>query len=85
MIKRKGKNLIRNLSLNHKSFESKDQMRFDGGAINCWKDLVEGYKILPLHFQNKLDLKKIRMSKVLGQQESQFWDSHFEVSGKSDI
>jgi hypothetical protein len=59
MIKRRGKNLIRNLSFDRKSFESKDQMKFDGGAINYWKDLVKGYKILPLHSQNKLDLKKI--------------------------
>jgi hypothetical protein len=59
MIKRRGKNPIKNLSLDHKSFESKDQIKFDGGAINHWKDLIRGYKILPLHFQNKLDLKKI--------------------------
>jgi hypothetical protein len=54
-------------------------------AIHHWKDIFEGYKILPSHLQNRLDLKKIWMSKTLGQQESQFWDSHFKVSGKDDI
>jgi hypothetical protein len=30
-----------------------------GRAIHRWKDIFVKYKILPLHFQNKLDLKKI--------------------------
>ncbi len=41
-----------------------------------------GYKILPLNSWKKLDLRKIRLFKVLGQQESQFWDSHLGVLGK---
>ncbi len=47
-----------------------------GCVIHCWKEFFEGYKILPSHFQNKLDLRKIWASKVLGQQKSQ---------GKCDI
>jgi hypothetical protein len=45
----------------------------------------EGYKILPSHSKNRLDLRKIWTSKVLGQQKSQFWDSHLGLLGKSDI
>jgi hypothetical protein len=56
-----------------------------GRVIHLWKDIFERYKILPSHFQNIFDLRKIWMSKFLGQQESQFWDSHLRVSGKSDI
>jgi len=62
MIKRKGKSKTFNLTPKHKSFESKSQMRFDWGGghvINCWKDFFEGYKILPLYYIKKLDLKKI--------------------------
>ncbi len=56
-----------------------------GCAIHCWKEIFESYKMLPSHFQKKLDFKKIWVAKVLGQQESQFWDSHSGVLGKSDI
>jgi len=38
-----------------------------GHAIHHWKDLFKCYKILPFHAQNKLDLKKIWVSKVLEQ------------------
>jgi hypothetical protein len=34
-------------------------------VIHCWKDLFEGYNILPFHAKKRLDLKKIRGSKVL--------------------
>jgi hypothetical protein len=53
--------------------------------IHFWKDVFKGYKMLLSHFQNKLDLKKIWVFKVLGQQDSQFWDSHLGILGKSDI
>ncbi len=36
-----------------------------GLAMHSWKELFEGYKILPSHFQNRLDLIKIWTSKVL--------------------
>jgi hypothetical protein len=38
-----------------------------GRDIHCWKDLFEGYKILPPHSKKKLDLKKIWTFKFLGQ------------------
>jgi hypothetical protein len=41
-----------------------------GRDVHLWKDLFEGYNILPLHFQKRLDLKKIWASKFLEQQES---------------
>jgi len=53
-----------------------------GCEICHWKDLFEGYKILPLHVQNKFDLRKILAFKVLGQQESQFCNSHLGILGK---
>jgi len=53
-----------------------------GCAICHWKDLFEGYKILPLYAQNQLDLRKILVFKVLGQQASQFWNSHLGIVGK---
>jgi hypothetical protein len=31
------------------------------------KDLFEGYKVLPLHAPNSLDLRKKQASKILGQ------------------
>jgi hypothetical protein len=49
------------------------------------KEGSEGYKRLPSHFENILDLKKIWASKILEQQESQVWNSHLGVMGKSDI
>jgi hypothetical protein len=42
-------------------------------AIHHWKDPFEGYKILHLYSKKILDLKKIWTSKVLKQQESEFW------------
>jgi hypothetical protein len=35
-------------------------------AIHRWKNLFEGYKILPSIFENKFDLRKIWATKVLG-------------------
>jgi hypothetical protein len=52
MIKRKGGSQIDNLTFDHNSLEIKGQMRFD------WKDLFEGYKMLPLNFQKKNLFKK---------------------------
>jgi hypothetical protein len=43
-----------------------------GHAIQLWKDHFEGYKIVPSHAPNRLDLSKIWTSKVFGQQRSQF-------------
>jgi len=56
-----------------------------GRVIESWKDFFEGYKTLPSHYQNKLDLKMISTSKVLGYQKSQFWDSHLGVLRKINI
>jgi hypothetical protein len=36
-------------------------------VIQHWKGIFEGYKVLPLHFQNKLDLRNIWASKILKQ------------------
>ncbi len=80
---KKGQRQIGNLILDHKSLKRKGQMRSNWGHNrHCWKDLFEGYKIFPSHFQNKLDLRNIWTTKVLGQQESQFWDSHLGFQGK---
>jgi len=54
-------------------------------VIHFWKDIYKGYKILSSYFQNRFDLIKIWTSKVLGQQESQFWNSHLGVPRKNDI
>jgi hypothetical protein len=61
MIKRKGMNQIGNLTPDHKSFESRGEMKsiLLENFINPWKNIFKGYKILPSHSQNKLDLKKI--------------------------
>jgi hypothetical protein len=50
--------------------------------MHHWKYLFENYKILPLHAPNRLDLRKIWTFKILGQQESQFWNSHLGVLGR---
>jgi len=47
-------------------------------VIHRWKDFFKGYKILPLHVQNKPYLRKIWMCKISKQQKSQFWDSHLK-------
>jgi len=54
-----------------------------GHDIHRWKDLFKGYKLFSLHFQNRLDLKNIWVTKVLRQYESQFWDSHLGVLEKN--
>jgi hypothetical protein len=46
------------------------------------KIILRAYKICLSHAQNRLDVKKIRGSKILGQQKSQFWDSHLGVLNK---
>jgi hypothetical protein len=46
-----------------------------GHAIHLWKDLFESYKVVPLDVPNKLGLKKIWTSKILGQKKSQFSES----------
>jgi hypothetical protein len=43
-----------------------------GHVIHRWIDPFDGYKILFFHFPKILDLRKIKASKVLGQQKSQF-------------
>jgi hypothetical protein len=53
-----------------------------GACHTPWKYIFEGYKILHPHAPNKFDLRKIWMSKVLGQQKSPFWDSYLGVPGK---
>ncbi len=54
-------NQIGNLTPDHKSFESRGEMKsiLLENFINPWKNIFKGYKILPSHSQNKLDLKKI--------------------------
>jgi hypothetical protein len=60
MIKRRVGSQIGNLTLDHKSHESKHQMRFDWGVLyTIGENLLEGYKILPSNSQNRLDLRKI--------------------------
>jgi hypothetical protein len=54
-------------------------------VIHCWKNIFKGYNILTLHFQKRFDLRKIWTFKIWRQQESQFWDSHLGVLGKSNI
>jgi len=86
MIKRKGKGQIGNLILDHKSLENKGQMKSNRGVLYTYGIIFfEGYKIYVSHSQKKIDLKNIWASKVLGQQKSQFWDSHLGVLGKNDI
>ncbi len=76
---------IANLTPNYKPLENKGQMGFDWGMLYIVGKIFESYEIVPLNFQNKFVLRKIQASKVLKQQESQIWDSHLEVLGKSDI
>jgi len=57
-------------------------MRFDGGVINRWKDLTKGYKILPLHSQNKLDLKIYECPKFWGNKSPNFEIPILESWGK---
>jgi hypothetical protein len=59
MIKRRGGSQIGNLTFNHKSLESKCQIRFDWGMLyTTGENLLEGYKILPSNSQNRFDLRK---------------------------
>jgi len=60
MIKRRGMSQIGNLTLNHKSLESRgsNEVKLEH-AIHHWKDIFKGYKIFSLHYQKKIDLKKI--------------------------
>jgi hypothetical protein len=86
MIKRKGKSQIGNLTPDHKSLENRGQIRSNRGVLYTFgKIFFEGYKIFVSHFQKKIDLRNIWTSKLLGQQKSQFWDSHLEVLRKNDI
>jgi hypothetical protein len=59
MIKRRGENQIENLTPDHRSLESRgsNEVRFKH-VIHCWKGILKNYKILSLHFQNKVDLKQ---------------------------
>jgi hypothetical protein len=60
MIKRRGGSQIENLIPDHKFLESKglNEIRLQY-VIHRWKDIFEGYKILPSHSQNRLVLRKI--------------------------
>jgi murein L,D-transpeptidase YafK len=64
MIKRKGKNQIEILILNHKPFEKKGPNEiWLENVVHFWKDLFESYKILPMHFQNKIDWERYERPK----------------------
>ncbi len=53
-------NQIENLTPNHKPFKNRGQMNSDWGMLYIvGKIFLKSYKILPLHFQNRLYLKKI--------------------------
>ncbi len=73
---RRGGNQIGNLTPDHKSFKSKGQMKSNWNMLHTvGKIFSKAIKYFPC------TLKKI----LLGQQDSQFWDSHLGVLGKSDI
>ncbi len=55
MIKKRGGSQIGNLTFNHKSLESRGQMRSDWKhVIHHWKDIFKVYKILSLYSQKIL-------------------------------
>jgi hypothetical protein len=56
MLKRRGGGQIGNLTPDHKSFKIRGQMRSDWVCYTPLERPFEGYKILPLHSQNKLDM-----------------------------
>jgi hypothetical protein len=59
MIFKKGGSQIENLTPDHKSLSNRGQMRSDWGVFSTVGKIFEGYTILPLHFQNRFDLRKI--------------------------
>jgi hypothetical protein len=56
---KKGKSQIGNLIPDHKCLKIRGQMRSDWGMLYADGIFFEGYKILPSHSQNKLDLRNI--------------------------
>jgi hypothetical protein len=63
-----------------------NQMRFDLDVLYTnGKSFWKLYDVALKFLKTKLDLKKIWTVNVLGQLESQFWDSHLKVLGENDI
>jgi hypothetical protein len=74
MIKRKGGSQIKNLTPDHKPFESRGQMNSDWGVLYTIGNIfLRAIKYCHQVFHKKnFDLRNIWTSKVLGQQKSQF-------------
>jgi hypothetical protein len=74
---------IGNLIPNHKSLKSKHQMKFDWGMLyTVRKNVFKAIRYFLRIIDKRLDLKKIWMSKVLRQYESQYstWESWGKVT-----